>query len=216
MSAVFLCRNSIKRVLTFSLLILTRTIMAEAGALSKKDSISQITKNSESEKAIRHEPPTRISLLGGYQTTLGNLKDILPNGIEARLALDLPLGRGAWPALRLELGYAGFGSLPGNGTHSVTGMAWGTGPVWFLRPSRHHTGQIIGGFLAGSILARVQGPTVETQTNLFAAIVLLGYEYPLGPVLLFVQARSGYVADQNNPLMSAGGVMGVARPLFDN
>ncbi len=190
--------------------------MAEAGTLSKKDGISQTTKNSESEKAISREPATRISLFGGYQTTLGNLKDILPHGMEARLAFDLPLGQGGWPALRLELGYVGFGGLPGNGTHSLTGMAWGAGPVWFLHPSRHHRGQIIGGFLVGSILARVQGPVVETQTNLLAATALLGYEYPLGPVLLFAQARGGYVADQNNPLMSAGGVMGVARPLFDN
>ena len=185
-------------------------VFAEKGSKPKE------TSPAVTERTTQRKEPSRVSLFGGYELTQGNLKSLLPGGIEARLAFDLPLGRGAWPALRFELGYAGFGGLPGASTHSVTGMAWGAGPAWLIRPSKLHNGHVIGGVLAGSILARIQGPTVETQSNLLAAIVLLGYEYPLGPVLLFVQARGGYIADQNNPLMSAGGVLGVARPLFDD
>ncbi len=208
---MLLCRQSLGYVFACCFYLLAPAVSAAKGALPKGDAPEQQT-----EKASRLRQPPRVSLFGGYQVVQGNLKGVLPGGIDARLAFDLPLGRGAWPAMRLELGYTGFGALPGKSTYAVTGVAWAAGPVWLMQPGKQHHGQIIGGFLLGSILARIQGPAVDTQTNLFAAMALLGYEYPLGPVLLFVQARGGYIADQNNPLMSAGGVIGVTRPLLDD
>ncbi len=164
---------------------------------------------------MERTPFPRVSVFGGYHITQGNLKDILPSGVDARLAFEIPLGLGAWPFLHLELGYAGFGTLPGRSSYAVTGTTWTAGPVWILRPSMSHRGQIISGFLVGVLSARLQGPSTDEYANLFATTVLLGYEYPIGPILLYGQARGGYIADQNSPVMSVGGVLGVARPLFD-
>lgn len=215
-SIVFARQNRFYWFLACHLLFCARLIIANTGTALKKEPISKITENSETEKTMPRKFSVRISLLGGYQKTLGNLRNILPEGIEARLAFDLPLGRGAWPALRLETGYAGFGGLQGTEVYSLTGMALGAGPVWFLHPFRNHRGQIIAGVLVGALFARLQGPTAESQASLLAGTALIGYEYPLGPVQVFLQSRCGYITDQNNPLISGGGAIGIARPLFDN
>lgn len=155
------------------------------------------------EPAIPLRSGGSIIVEGGWLSTMGDVKDVIPYGYGGFLAyeqgLDFITGKRYYtmPGLRFEGGYLYYKS----GDASIKGFTGSIGPVWLF--------PVPGGNIRFSIQPGVSGLDIENgaltaSTLTFTVHSIIGYEYIFTDASVFINARYLYLYDRDVFFSSAG------------
>jgi hypothetical protein len=144
-----------------------------------------------------------------YLFTGGKLKEELPRGSGGHVMIDpghFPYsGESVFlPELRGEFSYFRFEQDPS----SVSGFCIAAGPMW-LFPLGSRFGKVRLAILPGVSFLTISDDDFTARSNTFTLSSLLGYEYPLGGMLLIVNGRYTYFYDEKAPLTGMGIELGM-------
>lgn len=170
----------------------------------------------KSKEEMSRERVERMEMGGmGFSFTLsylyagGKLKEELPRGAGGHVMFDpgnfLYSGESVFlPELRGEFSYFRFEQDPS----SVSGFCIAAGPMW-LFPLGSRFGKFRLAILPGVSFLTISGDDFTARSNTFTVSSLLGYEYPLGGMLLIVNGRYSYFYDEEVPLTGMGIELGM-------
>jgi hypothetical protein len=152
-----------------------------------------------------------FSISTTYFFTVGKLRDVLPYGYGSHLSYEL--GKNliyeknppALPDIKAEIGYLRFVRNPAR----VTGFFVTAGPIWLFPVAPNHRGRVRLAFLSGVSFLSIEGENFKTGSNTLILNSVIGYEYPLKEVILFLNTRYTHIYDVEIPLRSIGIELGV-------
>jgi hypothetical protein len=211
--------NSINSIIL--LIILTAGVGASLQAKEIYGEFTEKRKNSSEHKASEKNSKSnaqyygRLSFGSIFNIPFGEVKDIFPYGLSASLAYEQALylkrNRSPWiPSLRFEAGFSAYNK----DENRILWYDLSGGPSWSIPLGKSRYGHAAFALMGGGSYVQAKGAQEDKSGFTPSATALLGYEYYIGDLFLFLHGRYSYLYDENVFMHSAGASFGAGYNLW--
>ncbi|MDY6935474.1 MAG: hypothetical protein SVZ03_14770 [Spirochaetota bacterium] len=187
--------------------------------LAKREEVKKanLSKGSELKEKDSTWTSMRISISGTHIVTTGRLKKILPKGSGALIAFDQGMDfiigskrHFLMPGFRLEVGYLRYEKDPAK----VDCITSSGGLLWLFPFIKNGWGNIVLSSLPGVTFLNIEKNSYKESSSTFTLHSLVGYEYSIGAVTIFLHGRYMFVYDKDVNLNGIGGDCGIGMRIW--